>query len=227
MYCDRIGEGMNSLNKREIVSIAFVVSLLISNILAVKLMVIGPLILPAAVIIYPFCFMLGDIITEVWGYNYARKVIFVGFFANAAMVLFSYLGGLLPAAPVWPHQDAYKAIFTMVPRIVVASFIAYLLGELLNSYSLEKIKSWTGVRLLFIRTIGSSLIGQLVDTGVFITLAFYGLVPNQVLLIMMLSQYLVKVGLEAVAGTPLAYLMVNWARDDRRDTNIEEPAHLS
>lgn len=227
MYCDRIGEGMNSLNKREIVSIAFVVSLLISNILAVKLMVIGPLVLPAAVIIYPFCFMLGDIITEVWGYNYARKVIFVGFFANAAMVLFSYLGGLLPAAPVWPHQDAYKAIFTMVPRIVVASFIAYLLGELLNSYSLEKIKSWTGVRLLFIRTIGSSLIGQLVDTGVFITLAFYGLVPNQVLLIMMLSQYLVKVGLEAVAGTPLAYLMVNWARDDRRDTNIEEPAHLS
>lgn len=227
MYCDRIGEGMNGLSKREIVSIAFVVSLLISNILAVKLMVIGPLILPAAVIIYPFCFMLGDIITEVWGYNYARKVIFVGFFANAAMVLFSYLGGLLPAATAWPHQDAYMAIFTMVPRIVVASFIAYLLGELLNSYSLEKIKSWTGVRLLFIRTIGSSLIGQLVDTGVFITLAFYGLVPNQVLLIMMLSQYLVKVGLEAVAGTPLAYLMVNWARDDRRDNNIEEPTHLS
>lgn len=227
MYCDRIGEGMNGLSKREIVSIAFVVSLLISNILAVKLMVIGPLILPAAVIIYPFCFMLGDIITEVWGYNYARKVIFVGFFANAAMVLFSYLGGLLPAAPVWPHQDAYMAVFAMVPRIVIASFIAYLLGELLNSYSLEKIKSWTGVRLLFIRTIGSSLIGQLVDTGVFITLAFYGLVPNQVLLIMMLSQYLVKVGLEAVAGTPLAYLMVNWARDDRRDNNIEEPTHLS
>ena len=120
--------------------------------------------------------MLGDIITEVWGYDYARKVIFVGFFANAALVLFSYLGGLLPAAPVWLNQDAYMAIFAMVPRIVAASFIAYLLGELLNSYSLEKIKSWTGARLLFVRTIGSSLIGQLIDTGVFITLAFYGTV---------------------------------------------------
>jgi uncharacterized integral membrane protein (TIGR00697 family) len=213
---------MKSLNKREIVSTAFVVSLLISNILAVKLMLIGPLVLPAAVIIYPFCFMLGDIITEVWGYGYARKVILAGFFANAALVLFSYLGGLLPAAPVWPYQDAYMNIFAMVPRIVVASFIAYLLGELLNSYSLEKIKSWTGVRLLFVRTIGSSLIGQLVDTGIFITLAFYGTIPNQVLLIMLVSQYLVKVGLEATAGTPLAYLMVKWARDDSSDTKIEE-----
>lgn len=210
------------MNKREIVSTAFVVSLLISNILAVKLMLIGPLVLPAAVIIYPFCFMLGDIITEVWGYGYARKVILAGFFANAALVLFSYLGGLLPAAPVWPYQDAYMNIFAMVPRIVVASFIAYLLGELLNSYSLEKIKSWTGVRLLFVRTIGSSLIGQLVDTGIFITLAFYGTIPNQVLLIMLVSQYLVKVGLEATAGTPLAYLMVKWARDDSSDTKIEE-----
>lgn len=218
---------MKSLNKREIISIAFVVSLLISNILAVKLMVIGQLVLPAAVIIYPFCFMLGDIITEVWGYDYARKVIFVGFFANAALVLFSYLGGLLPAAPVWFNQDAYMAIFAMVPRIVAASFIAYLLGELLNSYSLEKIKSWTGVRLLFVRTIGSSLIGQLIDTGVFITLAFYGTVPNQVLLVMLVSQYLVKVGLEAVAGTPLAYLMVKWARNDRSVTKTEEPFGLS
>lgn len=215
------------MNKREIISIAFVVSLLISNILAVKLMVIGQLVLPAAVIIYPFCFMLGDIITEVWGYDYARKVIFVGFFANAALVLFSYLGGLLPAAPVWFNQDAYMAIFAMVPRIVAASFIAYLLGELLNSYSLEKIKSWTGVRLLFVRTIGSSLIGQLIDTGVFITLAFYGTVPNQVLLVMLVSQYLVKVGLEAVAGTPLAYLMVKWARNDRSVTKTEEPFGLS
>lgn len=209
------------MSKREIVSVSFVVSLLISNILAVKLMIIGPMVLPAAVIIYPFCFMLGDVITEVWGYNYARKVIFAGFFANAAMVVFSYLGGLLPAAPVWPHQESYMAIFAMVPRIVVASFIAYLLGELLNSYSLEKIKSWTGVRLLFLRTIGSSIVGQLFDTGVFITIAFYGVVPNQVLLLMLLSQYLVKVGLEAVAGTPLAYLMVKWARDEKAAPEID------
>lgn len=200
------------MSRREIISIAFVVSLLISNILAVKLIAIGSVVLPAAVIIYPFCFMLGDVITEVWSYNYARRVILTGFGANLAMVLFSYLGGLLPAAPVWPHQDAYMAIFAMVPRIVAASFAAYLLGELVNSYTLEKIKSWTGARLLFVRTIGSSIIGQLLDTAVFITIAFYGTVPNQVLLIMLLSQYLVKIGLEALAGTPLAYLMVKWAR---------------
>lgn len=203
---------MKRLSRREIISIAFVVSLLISNILAVKLIAIGSVVLPAAVIIYPFCFMLGDVITEVWSYNYARRVILTGFGANLAMVLFSYLGGLLPAAPVWPHQDAYMAIFAMVPRIVAASFAAYLLGELVNSYTLEKIKSWTGARLLFVRTIGSSIIGQLLDTAVFITIAFYGTVPNQVLLIMLLSQYLVKIGLEALAGTPLAYLMVKWAR---------------
>jgi len=203
---------MKRLSRREIISIAFVVSLLVSNILAVKLTAIGPLVLPAAVIIYPFCFMLGDVITEVWGYHYARKVIVIGFGANLTMVFFTYLGGLLPAALVWPHQDAYMSIFAMVPRIVVASFIAYLLGELVNSYTLEKIKSRTGTRLLFVRTIGSSIVGQFLDTAVFITIAFYGVVPNRVLLIMLLSQYFFKIGLEALAGTPLAYLMVKWAR---------------
>jgi len=200
------------LSRREIISIAFVVSLLISNILAVKLIIIGPLVLPAAVIIYPFCFMLGDVVTEVWGYGYARGVILAGFGANLALAFFSYVGGLLPAAPVWPHQDAYMVIFAMVPRILAASFIAYLIGELVNSYTLEKIKSWTGSRLLFVRTIGSSVIGQLLDTAVFITIAFYGTVPNQILLLMLIGQYLFKIGLEALAGTPLAYLMVKWAR---------------
>jgi hypothetical protein len=200
------------MTRREVISIAFVVGLLISNILAVKLTVIGSVVLPAAVIIYPFCFMLGDIITEVWGYRYARQVIIIGFGANLIMAVFTSLGGVLPAAPVWPYQDAYMAVFAMVPRIMAASFIAYLLGELVNSYTLEKIKSWTGARLLFVRTIGSSIIGQLLDTAVFITIAFYGTVPNQVLLIMLLSQYLFKIGLEALAGTPLAYLMVKWAR---------------
>jgi len=202
------------MNKREIISISFVVSLLISNILAAKLMTVGPLVLPAAVIIYPFCFMIGDVLTEVWGYHYAKRVIYVGFIANLSMVVFTCLGGLLPPAAVWPNQEAYMAIFGMVPRIVFASFIAYLFGELLNSWSLEKIKSWTGMRLLFIRTIGSSVVGQLFDTGIFITIAFFGIVPNNVLITMLISQYLVKVIIEAVAGTPLAYLLVKWARNE-------------
>lgn len=200
------------MSKREIISISFVVSLLISNILAAKLITVWSLVLPAAVIIYPFCFMIGDVLTEVWGYNYAKKVIYIGFLANLAMVIFTSLGGLLPPAPGWANQDAYMAIFGMVPRIVLASFIGYLVGELLNSWSLEKIKSFTGVRLLFVRTIGSSIIGQLFDSGIFITIAFWGLVPQNVFFTMLVSQYLVKIIIEAIAGTPLAYLLVGWAR---------------
>ena len=203
------------MSKREIISTSFVVSLLISNILAAKLITVWSLVLPAAVIIYPFCFMVGDVLTEVWGYNYAKKVIYFGFMANLAMVVFTSLGGLLPPAPGWANQDAYMAIFGAVPRIVLASFVGYLFGELLNSWSLEKIKSFTGVRLLFVRTIGSSIIGQLFDSGIFITIAFWGLVPQHVLLTMIASQYLVKVVIEAIAGTPLAYLLVGWARSEK------------
>jgi uncharacterized integral membrane protein (TIGR00697 family) len=200
------------MTKREMMSAAFVVTLLISNILAMKLIVVGAMILPAAVIIYPFCFMVGDVLTEVWGYGYARKVIYAGFVANLGLVLFTYLGGLLPAAPTWQGQEAYMALFGLIPRIVVASFVGYLLGELVNSWSLEKIKQATGPRLLFVRTIGSTVAGQILDTVIFIGIAFYGIVPTPVLLTMILSQYIVKVGLEALAGTPLAYLLVNWAR---------------
>lgn len=203
------------MSKREIISTSFVVALLISNILAAKLITVWSLVLPAAVIIYPFCFMVGDVLTEVWGYNYAKKVIYFGFMANLAMVVFMSLGGLLPPAPGWANQDAYMAIFGAVPRIVLASFVGYLFGELLNSWSLEKIKSFTGVRLLFVRTIGSSIIGQLFDSGIFITIAFWGLVPQNVLLTMIASQYLVKVIIEAIAGTPLAYLLVGWARSEK------------
>lgn len=202
------------MKKREIISVAFVVTLLISNILGVKLFALGNFVLPAAVIIYPFCFMVGDVLTEVWGYSYAKKVIYLGFISNFIVVLFIYLGELLPPAPVWPNQEAYITLFGLVPRLVIASFLTYLAGELLNSWSLEKIKVWIGVKFLFVRTIGSSIVGQLVDTAIFILIAFYGFVPNNVLLTMVLSQYVTKVILEAVAGTPLAYLLVAWANND-------------
>lgn len=203
------------MSKREIVAVSFVAALLISNTLATKLIAAGPFVLPAAVVVYPFCFMLGDVLTEVWGFRYARKVICFGFLANLGMVVFTYLGGLLPPAPVWPHQEAYTAIFGFVPRIVAGSFLAYMAGELLNSWSLEKIKALTGIRLLFVRTIGSTLVGQIVDTGIFITVAFAGTVPNPVLIRMILAQYAVKVLFEALGGTPLAYLLVKWIRDDK------------
>jgi len=206
------------VSKREAIAIGFIVTLLASNILATKLIVLGPFVLPAAVIVYPFCFMNGDILTEIWGYRYAKKVILAGFAANAFLTLVIYLGQILPAAPTWEHQEAYVAIFASVPRIVLGSFIAYLGGELTNSIFLEKIKNITGPRFLFVRTIGSSIVGQFVDTVVFIGVAFAGTVPANILLQIMLGQYLVKVALEAIGGTPLAYLLIGWARkDDRRD----------
>lgn len=214
------------MQKREIISISFVVTLLLSNILAVKLIAVGPLVLPAAVVIYPFCFMIGDVLTEVWGYRFARKVIWAGFGANFMMVFFTWIGQILPPAPVWLHQEAYTAIFGLAPRIVFGSFIAYLAGEFLNSRSLEKIKEYTGVRLLFVRTIGSSIIGQLFDTAIFITVAFWGTAPTEVLVRILVGQYVVKVLLEAVAGTPLAYLLVGWARDSSSSHDAGRPAVL-
>ncbi|NLZ93306.1 MAG: queuosine precursor transporter [Firmicutes bacterium] len=200
------------MNKREIIAISFIVTLLTSNILATKLIVLGPFILPAAVIIYPFCFMNGDILTEVWGFKYAKKVIIAGFAANVFLTLMIYIGQILPPAPSWPLQEAYLSIFAPVPRIVLGSLVAYLFGELTNSLALERIKDITGTKLLFLRTIGSSIIGQLFDTVIFISIAFAGTVPINVLLQIMLGQYLFKVALEAIGGTPLVYLLIGWAK---------------
>lgn len=196
------------MHKREYIGIFFIVTLLISNLMAVKIAVIGPFTLPAAVLIYPFCFMLGDVMTELWGFRYARSIIFTGFAANILMVIFLGIGQALIPAASWGDQAAYAAIFGLVPRIVLASILGYLAGELLNSLLMVKIKARFQGSPLFIRTIGSSMVGQFFDTGIFITVAFAGLMPTSVLLTLMLSQYIFKVLLEAVAGTPLAYFLI-------------------
>ncbi|HAA37758.1 MAG TPA: hypothetical protein DCE00_02670 [Firmicutes bacterium] len=202
------------MNKREVMAVAFIVTLLTSNILATKLTVLGPFILPAAVVVYPFCFMCGDILTEVWGFKYAKKVILAGFAANIFLTLLIYIGQILPAAPTWPHQEAYITIFAPVPRIVLGSLVAYLFGELTNSFALERIKDMTGPGLLFVRTIGSSIVGQFFDTVIFIGIAFLGTIPLNVLFQIMLGQYLIKIALETLGGTPLAYLLINWSKED-------------
>lgn len=203
---------MENSRRYMIVAVLYVALLLISNIMASKVVLLGGMILPAAVVVYPFSFMMGDVLTEVWGFQRARQVIWLGFLANVLMVVFATLGQYMTPAPFWPHQEAYKAILGAVPRIVLASFVAYLAGELSNSYVLEAIKQRTGNRLLFVRTIGSTLVGQVLDTALFIGIAFAGTMPAAALLQMMMWQYLTKVTLEAVGGTPLAYALVNWAR---------------
>jgi queuosine precursor transporter len=186
----------------------FVASLLTANIIAVKLIEIGPLILPAGVVIFPISYILGDILTEVYGYRYARRAIWLGFLGNAIAVLAIWMAGLLPAPPFWEGQAAYDAILGFTPRLLLASFAAYLVGEFANSTVLAKMKIWTQGRYLWARTIGSTIVGQGLDSFVFILIAFGGMMMAPALLTAILSQWLFKTAYEVLA-TPLTYWVVN------------------
>jgi len=195
----------------------FVTTLVVSNIIAVKLIGIGGLVVPAAVILFPVAYIFGDVLTEVYGYQRARQVIWIGFFCNLLAVLAIWIAGLLPPAAFWTAglygtpqdaQQAYQAILGFTPRLLLASFIAYLVGEFLNSFVLARLKVRTQGRYLWLRTISSTVIGQGADSFIFITLAFWGIIPPAGLLTAILSQWLVKVVFEVIA-TPFTYLIVN------------------
>jgi queuosine precursor transporter len=186
----------------------FVTTLITANITAVKLIGFFGLVLPAAVVIFPVSYILGDVLTEVYGYRAARRVIWLGFFCNLLAVAAIYLGGILPAAPVFEAQAAYERILGYTPRLLAASFLAYLVGEFANAIVLARMKVATNGRLLWSRTIGSTLVGQGLDSVVFILLAFAGTIPASVMLAAVVTQWLVKSLYEALA-TPLTYLVVN------------------
>ncbi len=189
----------------------FVTALVTSNIMAVKLFAFGSLVLPAAVILFPVSYILGDVLTEVYGYRAARRVIWLGFVCNLAAVLAIWLGGLLPAAGFWQGQDAWATILGQTPRILVASFAAYLVGEFANAYILARLKVATHGRALWLRTIGSSVIGEGLDSAIFITIAFAGIIPSQGLVTAVVTQWLVKTAYEALA-TPVTYAVVGWLK---------------
>ncbi len=211
---------MNKFRWLPAITAIFVTSLIISNLIAVKIVTLGPLFLPAAIIFFPISYIFGDILTEVYGYARARQVIWIGFGCNLLAVIVIWVSIQLPPAPFWnigPMKDprlaqqAYAAIFGFTPRLLFASFIAYLLGEFLNSFVLAKMKVATAGRHLWLRMIGSTMVGQLADSGVFISLAFYGLVPMGKLGTLILTQWLLKSFYEA-AVTPLTYLLVNYLK---------------
>jgi hypothetical protein len=189
----------------------FVVCLVTANIMAVKIVSIFGLTVPAAVIIFPISYIFGDVLTEVYGYARSRQVIWIGFGCNALAVAAIWIGGRLPAAVFWDGQEAYLRIFSSTPRLLLASFAAYLVGEFLNSFVLAKMKIATRGRWLWMRTIGSTLVGQAADSLVFITLAFTGTVAGVDLARMVAAQWLVKSGYEAVA-TPATYGIVAWLK---------------
>ncbi len=208
-----------------LIAAVFVTSLVVSNIIAVKLISVGPFFLTAAILIFPVSYIFGDILTEVYGYAQARRVIWIGFGCNLMAVFIFRLSIELPAAPFWrtgafesaaASQQAYQAIFGSTPRILAASFLAYLVGEFINSYVLAKMKITTRGRHLWMRTIGSTVVGQLADSGVFIFLAFYGMVPLDALAKMAGSQWLMKSAYEALV-TPLTYLAVSFLKRAERE----------
>lgn len=189
----------------------FITVLLLSMIMAQKLFVVFGVTFTTAIIIFPLSYILGDILTEVYGYGPTRRIIWSGFAASVLMVIFLEISVQMPPAPGWPNELAYEAILHQVPRTVGASLMAYLLGEFANSFVLAKLKVATSGRMLWLRTIGSTLVGQAVDTTVFIVLAFWGTFPPGVVLEIIVSAYIFKV-LYEVAATPLTYLVVGWVK---------------
>jgi uncharacterized integral membrane protein (TIGR00697 family) len=189
----------------------FVTCLLTANTMAAKLIVVGGVVLTAGIVIFPVSYVVGDVLTEVWGYAAARRVIWLGFACNALMVAALWLGGELPAAPFWRGQDAYETIFGQTPRLVLASFLAYLVGEFANAFVLARLKIATEGRWLWLRTIGSTVVGQGLDSAVFVTLGFAGIVSAAALAHIVAAQWIVKVLYEA-AATPLTYAAVAWLK---------------
>ena len=190
---------------------AFVAVLLISNIASTKIANFWVFAFDAGTLLFPLSYIFNDILTEVYGYRLSRKVIWAGFVAVAFASVYFWAVGLMPPAVGWENQAAYDAILGIVPRIVLASLIAYFAGEFTNSFVLAKMKLWTKGRHLWARTIGSTVAGQLVDTALFAAIAFFGEIPMELFIALVVSNYVFKVGLEVIL-TPVTYKVVNFLK---------------
>jgi len=190
---------------------AFVAVLLVSNLVAPKFIAWGPFLFSGAQLLFPITYIFGDIFTEVYGYAGSRRAIWNGFFASILLTTISAIIVALPPAPGWTNQQAYEIVLGSMPRIVVASLVAYWAGEFANSFVMARMKVFTEGRYLWVRTIGSTVVGQAVDTVLVITIIFAGTVPVSTLLKLMISGYGGKVLYEALA-TPLTYAVVNWLK---------------
>lgn len=210
----------------DLVMAGFVTVLLCSNLIGpAKIAEIGGVTFGAGVLFFPFSYIFGDCLTEVYGYKRARRVVWAGFGALIFASVMTQIVLAFPPAPGWPHQAAYETALGSTWRIALASLIAFWAGEFVNSYALAKIKLWMEGRHLFVRTIGSTIAGQLIDSLLFYTLAFYGNWSTEQLLLVMASNYTIKVLWEALM-TPFTYLIVGFLKKREhedvfdRDTNF-------
>lgn len=207
----------------------FVVILLISNLVGQKITAVGPFRISGALLFFPVTYIFGDVFTEVYGYGASRRAIWIGFFASALLAVMGLVCVWLPPAPGWQGQAAFATVFNFVPRLIVASLAAFWCGEFANSFVMAKMKLLTNGRYLWTRTVGSTVVGQAVDTFVVTVLAFGGSLSVALITRLVLSGYLAKVAYEVVA-TPVTYSIVNFLKRregvDPFDTNTDfNPFH--
>lgn len=205
-----------------IICVAYVTCLLLSNLIAGKMMSVGGITLPAAVILFPITYIFSDIFTEVYGFKNSRMIIWLGFACSAFAVGIYMVTIALPHPDFWTNQEAFKTVLGTTPRVFAASLIGYLFGEFSNSIILSKLKVKMSGKKLWVRTISSTIVGEAFDTVIFIGVSFWGTMENNVLLQMMLFQYLWKVCYEVIL-TPATYAIVKWLKQkeniDVFDTN--------
>ncbi|MFI4984138.1 MAG: queuosine precursor transporter [Rickettsiales bacterium] len=204
---------MNS-NKKDhlqLLTVLFACFLIISNIAAVKIVEIAGFIFPAGLIFFPITFIFDDVITEVYGFKASRRIIWLAFLANSLVMISLYAVTQLPSSTYFADQSAFEAIFTVTPRILLASLVSYLVGEFANSYVLAKLKIATNGKLFGLRAIASTALGVGLDTILFCTIAFYGLMPSEVILSLISFQYFIKVSYEILV-LPLTYKVVAYLK---------------
>ena len=197
-----------------IIAVFFTVCYIVSNIMAVKVIgVFGLFYFDAGTITFPLAYMLGDVLTEIWGYRTARKTIILAFLCNVFVVICTQIGVWLPSPDYLDTtSNAYNTIYSYVPRIVFASLTGFLLGELSNAWIMDKMKKFTNGKHLWFRTIGSSIVGYIFDTVPFVLIAFAGSLTTRDILLMIVSQYIIKIAIEALFGTPMAYALIAFLR---------------
>jgi hypothetical protein len=210
----------------DLIMASFVAVLLISNVASSKILMLGPFSFDGGTLLFPVSYIFGDVLTEVYGYARSRRVIWAGFGAALLMALVFILVGALPPAEGWENQAAYDAILGLTPRIVAASLIAYWSGSFSNSWVMARLKLVTRGRWLWLRTISSTLVGEGIDTLLFVLIAFYGELPGALLLTVIVSNYVFKCGLEAIM-TPVTYRVVNGLKHAEHEDYYDVDTNLS
>ena len=209
-----------------LLGVTFCVCLILANLLATKQIQFGPLNLTTGVLVFPISYVVNDCITEVWGFRRAKLIIWTGFVMNFAFVLLAWLADLLPGAPYWTNDAGFHAVFGLAPRVAMASFMAFIVGSLLNAYVMSRMKVHDKGRRFSLRAIASTIAGELADSVIFFPIALGGIVPKQNLLLMIVSQVAIKTLYEVVL-LPITIRTVAWLKHTEGMDVYDEGVHYN